>query len=290
MNKQITLEQAVEKVQDGMTIMFGGFLGNGSATQIIDAIVEKGVKDLTIIANDTAYDEVAHGKLVSNHQVKKAIVSHTGTNKQTALQKNEGTLIVEYVPQGTLAERIRAAGAGLGGVLTPTGMGTIMADGKDVVTVDGKDYLLEKPLKADIAFLRANIVDEFGNMVFLGTTNNFNPLMATAADYVVVEAEKLVKVGEIKPECVHASGIYVDGKDYLLEKPLRADIAFLRANIVDEFGNMVFLGTTNNFNPLMATAADYVVVEAEKLVPVGEIAPEHVHASGIYVDGIYVEK
>ena len=112
MNKQITLEQAVEKVQDGMTIMFGGFLGNGSATQIIDAIVEKGVKDLTIIANDTAYDEVAHGKLVSNHQVKKAIVSHTGTNKQTALQKNEGTLIVEYVPQGTLAERIRAAGAG----------------------------------------------------------------------------------------------------------------------------------------------------------------------------------
>ena len=202
MNKQITLEQAVEKVQDGMTIMFGGFLGNGSATQIIDAIVEKGVKDLTIIANDTAYDEVAHGKLVSNHQVKKAIVSHTGTNKQTALQKNEGTLIVEYVPQGTLAERICAAGAGLGGVLTPTGLGTIMAD--------GKDYLLEKPLKADIAFLRANIVDEFGNMVFLGTTNNFNPLMATAADYVVVEAEKLVKVGEIKPECVHASGIYVD--------------------------------------------------------------------------------
>ena len=153
---------------------------------------------------------MAHGKLVSNHQVKKAIVSHTGTNKQTAIQKNEGTLIVEYVPQGTLAERIRAYGAGLGGVLTPTGMGTIMADGKQVVNVDGKDYLLEKPLKADIAFLRANIVDEFGNMVFLGTTNNFNPLMATAADYVVVEAEKLVKVGEIKPECVHASGIYVD--------------------------------------------------------------------------------
>ena len=210
MNKQITLEQAVERVHDGMTIMIGGFLGVGSATQIIDAIVAKGVKDLTIIANDTAYDEVAHGKLVSNHQVKKAIVSHTGTNKQTALQKNEGTLIVEYVPQGTLAERIRAYGAGLGGVLTPTGLGTIMADGKQIVNVDGKDYLLEKPLKADIAFLRANIVDEFGNMVFLGTTNNFNPLMATAADYVVVEAEKLVKVGEIKPECVHASGIYVD--------------------------------------------------------------------------------
>jgi acetate CoA/acetoacetate CoA-transferase alpha subunit len=202
MNKQITLEQAVEKVHDGMTIMFGGFLGVGSAVQIIDAIVEKGVKDLTIIANDTAYDNIAHGKLVANHQVKKAIVSHTGTNKETAAQKNAGTLEVEYVPQGTLAERIRAYGAGLG---------TIMQDGKDIVKVDGKDYILEKPLKADIAFLRANIVDEFGNMVFLGTTNNFNPLMATAADYVVVEAEKLVKVGEIKPECVHASGIYVDG-------------------------------------------------------------------------------
>ena len=127
------------------------------------------------------------------------------------MQKNEGTLIVEYVPQGTLAERIRAAGAGLGGVLTPTGLGTIMADGKEIINVDGKDYLLEKPLRADIAFLRANIVDEFGNMVFLGTTNNFNPLMATAADYVVVEAEKLVPVGEIAPEHVHASGIYVDG-------------------------------------------------------------------------------
>lgn len=210
MNKQITLEQAVERVHDGMTIMFGGFLGVGSAVQIIDAIVAKGVKDLTIIANDTAYDNVAHGKLVANHQVKKAIVSHTGTNKETAAQKNAGTLEVEYVPQGTLAERIRAYGAGLGGVLTPTGLGTIIADGKEVVKVDGKDYLLEKPLKADIAFLRANIVDEEGNMVFLGTTQNFNPMMATAADYVVVEAEKLVKKGEIAPEQVHVSGVYVN--------------------------------------------------------------------------------
>lgn len=211
MNKQITLEEAVARVHDGMTIMFGGFLGVGSATQIIDAIVEKGVKDLTIIANDTAYDNVAHGKLVSNHQVKKAIVSHTGTNKQTAEQKNAGTLEVEYVPQGTLAERIRAYGAGLGGVLTPTGLGTIIADGKEIIKVDGKEYLLEKPLKADIAFLRANIVDEDGNMVFLGTTQNFNPMMATAADYVVVEAEKLVKRGEIAPENVHVSGVYVNG-------------------------------------------------------------------------------
>ena len=203
MNKIISLEEAVAKVHDGMTVMFGGFLGNGSPVQITDALVEKGVKDLTIIANDTAFDEVAHGKLVANHQVKRAIVSHTGTNKQTAIQK-------DYVPQGTLAERIRAKGAGLGGVLTPTGIGTIMADGKEVIKIDGKDFLLEKPLGADIAILRANIVDEDGNMVFLGTTQNFNPLMATAADYVIVEAEKLVKRGEIKPEQVHCSGIYVD--------------------------------------------------------------------------------
>ena len=200
MNKQISLEEAVAKVQDGMTIMFAGFLGVGSAVQIIDAIVEKGVKDLTIIANDTAYDNVAHGKLVANHQVKKAIVSHTGTNKETAAQKNAGTLEVEYVPHGTLAERI-----------TPTGLGTVIQEGKQIVNVDGKDYILEKPLKADIAFLRANIVDEDGNMVFLGTTQNFNPLMAMAADYVVVEAEKLVKNGEIAPEQIHASGIFVDG-------------------------------------------------------------------------------
>ena len=210
MKKQISLQEAAALVKDGMSVMVGGFLGVGSPCQILDALVEKGVKDLTLIANDTAYDEVAHGKLVANHQVKKAIVSHTGTNKETAAQKNAGTLEVEYVPQGTLAERIRAAGAGLGGVLTPTGLGTIIADGKPVISVDGKDYLLEKPLKADIALLRANIVDEEGNMVFLGTTNNFNPLMAMAADIVVVEAEKVVKAGEIKPECVHASGIFVD--------------------------------------------------------------------------------
>lgn len=211
MNKQITLQEAVDKIQDGMTIMFGGFLGVGSATQIIDAIVEKGVKDLTIIANDTAFADKSYGKLVANHQVKKAIVSHTGTNTETNAQKNAGTLEVEYVPQGTLAERIRAYGAGLGGVLTPTGLGTIIADGKPIVNVDGKDYLLEKPLKADVAILGANIVDEFGNMVFLGTTQNFNPIMATAADYVMVEAEKLVKDGEIAPEQIHASGIFVQG-------------------------------------------------------------------------------
>jgi acetate CoA/acetoacetate CoA-transferase alpha subunit len=210
MNKIISLKEAVDKIYDGMTIMFGGFLGNGSAVEIIDALLEKGVKDLTIISNDTAFADKAHGKLVANHRVKKAIVSHIGTNSETINRMNAGELTVEFVPQGTLAERIRAAGAGLGGVLTPTGMGTVVAEGKQVVNVDGNDFLLEKPLKADVAILGASLGDELGNLVYLGTTQNFNPLMATAADVVIVEVEKMVEVGDISPEAIHTQGIFVD--------------------------------------------------------------------------------
>ncbi|MBQ8645942.1 MAG: 3-oxoacid CoA-transferase subunit A, partial [Bacteroidales bacterium] len=145
-----------------------------------------------------------------NKQVKKVIVSHIGTNPNTSEQMNSGELEIEFAPQGTLAERVRAAGAGLGGVLTTTGMGTVVAEGKEIVTVDGKDYLLEKPLRADIALLGATVSDEDGNLVYVGTTQNFNPLMATAADLVIVEAEKVVKTGEIAPECVHTPAMFVD--------------------------------------------------------------------------------
>lgn len=210
MNKKISLQDAVAKIEDGMTIMFGGFLGAGSAIQIIDALVEKGVKNLTIIANDTAFPDKAHGKLVANHQVKKAIVSHIGTNSETINQLNLKELEVEFSPQGTLAERVRAGGAGLGGVLTPTGLGTVVAEGKQVVKVDGKDYLLEKPLRADVALLGANVADESGNLIFYGTTQNFNPLMAMAADLVIAEAEKVVKTGELAPESIHTPNIFVD--------------------------------------------------------------------------------
>jgi acetate CoA/acetoacetate CoA-transferase alpha subunit len=210
MNKIISLEEVVDKIHDGMIIMFGGFLGKGSAVEIIDALLEKGVKDLTIISNDTAFADKAHGKLVANGRVKKAIVSHIGTNAETINQMNAGTLIVEFVPQGTLAERIRAAGAGLGGVLTPTGLGTVVAEGKQVVSVDGNDFLLERPLKADVAILGASLGDESGNLVYLGTTQNFNPLMATAAEIVIAEVEKMVGVGDISPEAVHTPGIFVD--------------------------------------------------------------------------------
>jgi acetate CoA/acetoacetate CoA-transferase alpha subunit len=193
-----------------MTVMVGGFLAAGSPIAILDELAKSGVKDLTLICNDTAYAEVAHGKLITNKQVKKVIVSHIGTNPNTSEQMNSGELEIEFCPQGTLAERIRAYGAGLGGVLTATGLGTVVANGKETITVDGKEYLLEKPLGADIALLGATVADEDGNLVFVGTTQNFNPIMATAAKTVIVEAEKLVKVGEIAPEQVHTPAIFVD--------------------------------------------------------------------------------
>ena len=215
MKKQVTLEEAVAQIKDGMTIMVGGFLAVGAPTQIVDALVEKGVKDLTLICNDTAFPDQSIGKLIVNRQVKKLYVSHIGTNPETSNQMNAGELDVEFCPQGTLAERIRAKGAGLGGVLTATGLGTIIAEGKEVITVDGKEYLLEKPLAADVAIIGASIADEAGNLIYKGTTQNFNPLMATAADIVIAEAEEVVATGTLAPETIHTSGVYVD---YLYKK------------------------------------------------------------------------
>lgn len=210
MNKVISLNEAVNMIHDGMTIMVGGFLGCKNPFKIVDAIVEKGVKDITLIANDTSFPEIGIGKLIVNKQVKKLIASHVGTNKETGNQMNSGEMQVELVPQGTLAERIRAAGAGLGGVLTPTGLGTIVAEGKAIIEVDGKEYLLEKPLKADIALIVGAKVDKKGNVRYAKATRNFNPLMATAADIVIVEADEIVEVGEIDPDDVMTPGIFVD--------------------------------------------------------------------------------
>ncbi len=209
-NKLISLEQAVDMIQDGMTIMVGGFLGCKNPYVIVDALVAKGVKDLTLIANDTSFPEIGIGKLIVNKQVKKLIASHVGTNKETGNQMNSGEMEVELVPQGTLAERIRAAGAGLGGVLTPTGLGTIVAEGKDIITIDGKEYLLEKPIRADVALIVGAKVDKKGNVRYAKATRNFNPLMATAADIVIVEADQVVEVGEIDPDDVMTPGIFVD--------------------------------------------------------------------------------
>jgi acetate CoA/acetoacetate CoA-transferase alpha subunit len=214
-NKIISYKEAVDKICDGMTIMIGGFLGVGSPKGIIDALVDKNVKELTIIANDTAFPELAIGKLIVNKQVKKVIVSHIGTNKETGRQMTSGETEVILVPQGTLAEQVRAGGAGLGGVLTPTGLGTIVEENKQKVIVDGKTFLLEKPLKADISLIYGSIVDRKGNVFYNKTTRNFNPLMAMAADIVIVEAEKIVDTGEIDPHLVMTPGEVVD---YIVEE------------------------------------------------------------------------
>ena len=210
MDKIISVEEAVSKIKDGMTLMFGGFMGAGSPHKIIDALAKRNVKNLTIICNDTAFPDKGVGILITNRQIKKAIVSHIGTNPNTIEQFNNKELEVEFVPQGTLAEQVRCGGAGLGGFLTPTGIGTIVEEGKQKLTVNGKEYLLELPLRADIALLGANVGDKSGNLVFKGTTRNFNPMMATAADLVIAEVEELVETGDIPMENVHTQGIFVN--------------------------------------------------------------------------------
>lgn len=210
MNKIISIENFTEKIQSRMTIMVGGFLGNGNPYALIDALTGSEVKDLTLICNDTAFPGQGVGKLVTAKKLKKVIVSHIGTNPLTNEQMNNGELEVEFVPQGTLAEKIRCGGAGLGGVLTAIGLGTVVAENKRVIEIEGKEYLLEKPLRADVALLNAAIGDKSGNLVYKGTAQNFNPLMATAADLVVAEIGTLVEIGNLAPEEVHTPGIFVD--------------------------------------------------------------------------------
>lgn len=210
MSKFISAAEAPAYVKDGATVMIGGFLAVGSPLKIIDALAASGVKNLTLICNDTAYPEKGIGKLIANKQVKKIFVSHIGTNALTMDQMNQGELEVEFCPQGTLAERVRADGAGLGGVLTPTGLGTVVAEGKQVINVDGKDYLLEKPLHADVALIGASVGDEEGNLIYRGTSQNFNPMMATAADLVIAEVADVKPVGSLAPENIKTPSILVD--------------------------------------------------------------------------------
>ncbi len=221
-DKMITAEEAAAMIKDGSTVMVGGFMSNGTPEILMDALVARNAKDLTVICNDggtgPAFDEngnetkaaTGNGKLIQNHCVKKLIATHIGLNKQVAEQMNSGQLEVELVPQGSMAEKIRAGGAGLGGVLTPTGVGTDVAEGKETLNINGKDYLLEMPLHADFAVLRGNIVDKKGNVYYHNTTKNFQTVMATAADTVIVAAEKIVEVGELDPNYVMTPYIFVD--------------------------------------------------------------------------------
>ncbi len=208
MSKRISIEEAASMIKDGMTVMIGGFLGSGSACKVIEQLVKNNVKDLTIICNDTSFVEYGSGLLVANNCVKKVIASHIGTNPVTGEKMINGEMEVQLVPQGTLAEAIRAGGAGLGGFLTTTGLGTICEEGKQKLTVDGKEYLLEKPIRADVALIGASVCDKYGNLIYRGTSQNFNPLMATAADLVIAEVKE--EVEEIKPEYVKTPYLFVD--------------------------------------------------------------------------------
>ncbi len=189
--------------------MIGGFLRCGTPARIIEEILKNDICNLTLIANDTSTPDYDRGKLVVNKRIKKAIVAHIGTNPETGRQMNAGELEVELVPMGTLVERIRAAGSGLGGFLTPTGVGTVVEKGKTVMEIDGRKYLLEKPLKADFALISAARADRFGNLFLPGTTRNFNVVMATAADTVIVEAGELSDE-PLKPDEITIPGIFVD--------------------------------------------------------------------------------
>ena len=206
----ISLAKAVELIPDGASLMLGGFMGVGTPQRLVDELVRQRKRDLTVIANDTAFPGVGIGKLVDARLVKKAIVSHIGTNPETQRQMIAGEMQVELVPQGTLIERIRAGGFGLGGILTPTGVGTVVAEGKRTIEVDAKDYLLEVALKADFALVQAFLADTTGNLAYALTARNFNPVIAMAGGTVIVEAEHIVPTGVIAPDHVMTPATLVD--------------------------------------------------------------------------------
>jgi acetate CoA/acetoacetate CoA-transferase alpha subunit len=206
----LSVEKVVALIPDGASLMVGGFMGVGTPERVVDELVRQGKRDLTVIANDTAFPGVGIGKLVSARLVKKVIASHIGTNRETQAQMIAGELQVELVPQGTLIERIRAGGFGLGGILTPTGVGTVVAEGKRTIEVDGRDYLLEVALKADFALVQAFLADTTGNLSYALTARNFNPVIAMAGGTVIVEAENIVPTGVIAPDHVMTPATLVD--------------------------------------------------------------------------------
>ncbi len=208
MKKIISAKEAANMIKDGSSIMVGGFLSCGTPDKIIDEIVRQNISNLTMICNDTSTLGNDRGKLIENKQIKKVIASHIGTNPETGRQMNAGEIEVDLVPMGTLIEKIRAKGSGLGGFLTPTGVGTVIEDGKETMIVDGKKYIFEKPLGADFALIYGTKVDKYGNVCFHGTTRNHNTIMATAAETVIVQAEKLVDC--LDPDEVVIPGLFID--------------------------------------------------------------------------------
>jgi 3-oxoacid CoA-transferase subunit A len=223
MNKiRASADEAIRDIRDGATVMVGGFGLCGNPENLITALNRKGVKDLVIISNNCGTTDLGLGVLLQSRQVRKMVASYVGENKEFERQFLSGELEVELNPQGTLAERIRAGAAGLGGFYTPTGVGTLIAEGKETRVISGKEYLFELPLRADFAFIKAWKADTWGNLLFRKTARNFNPVMCGAAAVTIVEVEEIVPVGGIPPDAVHVPSVYVNrliqGKDY--KKPI----------------------------------------------------------------------
>ena len=218
--KVISAKEAAALIKDGDTVLVGGFMTNGTAKSIVNEVT---AKDLTVVCNDAGFENEGTGRLLHNGLIKRLIATHVGLNKEVAAKFNAGEIELKLQPQGTLAEQVRAGGAGLAGFLTPTGIGTIVADstspttleGKQVIELDGKEYLLEKAIRGNVAIIQGYIADESGNIRYKGSTRNFNPMMASAAEIVIDEVEKIVTAGEIGPNYVETQHIYVD---YLVVK------------------------------------------------------------------------
>ncbi|MDR5000861.1 CoA transferase subunit A [Brevibacillus parabrevis] len=209
-DKVVTMQEALSHFRDGMTLLAGGFGGVGNPPTLIQGILDLGVRDLTLISNDTAFPHIGIGKLVTEKRVKKVISSHIGSNPNAGAQMTAGELEVEFCPQGILAERVRAGGVGLGGILSDVGIGTIAEKGKQKVVLDGKEFLLETPLTAEVAIVHAKKADRFGNLVYDTSARNFNPLVAMAGDITIVEADEIVEVGELNPEEIVTPGVFVN--------------------------------------------------------------------------------
>ncbi len=209
-NKVVPIEEAMSHIKSGMSIAVGGFIGQGDPLTLLDHLKTMDVKDLTIYANDAGYRERGIVELVRRGQVKKVVASHVGTTPYIAQAMNAGELEVEPTPQGTLAEMMRCGGAGLGGFLTPTGVGTVAEEGKQLIELNGRTFILVPSLRCDIALIRAHRGDTWGNLMYRGTSRNFNVPAAMCADYVIAEIENLYTLGELDPEAVHTPGIFVD--------------------------------------------------------------------------------
>jgi acetate CoA/acetoacetate CoA-transferase alpha subunit len=209
-SKMATIGEAINYFHDGMTLMVGGFGGVGNPPTLIEAILQKGIKDITMIANDTAFPDIGIGRLISKRRVKKVIASHIGSNPNAGKQMTEGVLEVEFSPQGTLAERVRAGGVGLGGILLDVGIGTIAEEGKKKIEIGGKTFLVETALTAEVAIVHAKKADRYGNLIYDTSARNFNPLVAMAGDFTIAEVDEVVDLGVLDPEEVVTPGVFVD--------------------------------------------------------------------------------